>query len=270
MTFRYTLVLVALSAPALFATTSYSFGTNDNVAFETTTGPSPYNGVWTENDGGTYASTEQIVCVVALTNITNTCGDPGPGSAQYISIPSAPSGTPGSVTNYLEDDGDPQYGAPVSTNITGLTSGDTYEISFYQASNEEDGNDVAYDDSWQVYIIPGSNNGTYTPSNTDLVYTSPAMDNAGAVSTPWEQEAFTFVANATSYTLEFVTHVTQPNGDPVTTYEPPFLDLAAVESQAATPEPGTWFTGAIGVGLLFIAVLLRRRAALNGMRGAGR
>ncbi len=274
MTFRYTLALVALlSAPSLFATTSYTFGSTDNVTFDSGGyNPTYTAGDWSEDYSGTNRNTtEQIVCVVALTTTSNTCGDPGPGNAQYISIPSYPSGTPGTATNYLEDDGDPEYGAPVSTTMTGLTVGDTYQISFYQASNEEDGNDVAYDDSWQVYIIPGSGQGSYTPPAGDLVYTSPAMDNTGAESTPWEQEAFNFVATATSETLEFVTNVTLPNGDPVTTYEPPLLDLAGVQSQAdPAPEPGTWFSAGIGVGLLFIAVLLRRGPVRNGLRRATR
>jgi|GEM_PF-2073249 hypothetical protein len=271
MTFRFAMPLLALaSASAVFATTSYSFGTNTQIAFASGS-PAYTAGVWTENYTGGAGTTEQIVCVVGLlsADISNTCGNPGPGSSQHVSIPAQPGNSsilPGSVTNYVEVDGDPTWGAPISTTMSGLTIGGQYQISFYQASNEENGNDKEYLDNWKVYIIPGAGQGTYTPSAGDLAYTTDQMDNKGAQATPWEFESFTFVATAVSETLEFVTNVAAPPGHSVTPYQPPFLDLAGVQLDPA-PEPGTWVLAGTGAALMLAGRALRRRTAKRNPRG---
>ncbi|HLH41157.1 MAG TPA: PEP-CTERM sorting domain-containing protein [Bryobacteraceae bacterium] len=269
MTFRFAMPLLALvSAPgALFATTSYSFGSNTQIAFASGS-PAYTAGVWTENYTGGGGTTEQIVCVVGLlsADISNTCGNPGPGSSQHVSIPAQPGNSailPGGVTNYVEVDGDPTWGAPISATMSGLTIGNQYQISFYQASNEEDGNDKEYLDSWKVYLIPGAGQGAYTPPAGDLVYTTDKMDNKGAQATPWEFESFTFFASAVSETLEFVAHVAAPAGQSITPYQPPFFDLAAVQLDPV-PEPGTWALALSGAALLFAGHALRRRAAKRG------
>jgi hypothetical protein len=271
MNLRVTLVvlLCAIGAQAtLTASTSYSFGTSTNISFASE--PTAYTaGVWTENYTGT---TEQIVCVVGLTvaNETNTCGNPGPGTSQHISITTG--GQPGNstilptgTTQYAEIDGDPAYGAPISTNMTGLTIGATYQVSFYQASNEEDGNDKAYNDNWNVYVIPGAASGTYicpvcsTPVNplpADLAFTSTVMANAGSVSTPWQLQTFAFKATSATEILEFVTNAVAVTAG---AFQPPLFDLAGVTTQLA-PEPGTWVLTLLGAGFVFAGSKLRKRA----------
>lgn len=261
------------------ASTSYSFGTTTQITFDSGgASPTYTRGVWTENFTGTNTTTtEQIVCVVGLTvaNETNTCGNPGPGTAQHISITTGgqPTGTlPVGTTNYAEVDGDPDYGAPISTQMTGLSIGSTYQVSFYQASNEEDGNNKAYTDNWLVYIIPGTT-GQYiclstvcnaqvpgfpavNPVPGDLAFTSANMINPGQASTPWVQQTFTFQATAVNEVLEFVTQAVGTAG-----FEPPFFDLAAVTTSQVTPEPGTWVLMLLGTGLLAAGYRLRRRSS---------
>lgn len=255
--------MLGLCPSDLTANTTYSFGSAVNSSLDSNA-PVYTAGVWTEvtNNG-----TEQIDCMVALANIGHTCGSPGPGSSVNIGIPNAPGNTailPTGTATYLEVDGDPTWGAPVWTDMTGLTIGDDYLLSFYQASNEENGNNKAYNDSWDVYIIPGASSGPYicpvcsTPINpdpSDLVLTSQVMANPGATSTPWELETVRFTATSTSEILEFVTDAVAVTAG---AFAPPFLDLAGV-STAEAPEPGTWALTILGAGAAFAAARLRKR-----------
>jgi hypothetical protein len=131
--------------------------------------------------------------------------------------------------------------------MSGLTIGNTYQVSFWQASNEEHGNNKPYDDNWLAYIKPSATEGAYirpdctpvvsAPGGWRLAYASTVMANAGATSTPRESESFTFVASQTSEVLEFVAQAVAVTSG---AFQPPFLDLAAVTTQQVTPEPGTW------------------------------
>jgi hypothetical protein len=145
-------------------------------------------------------------------------------------------------------DGDPAYGAPVSTDLTGMTIGVTYYVSFYQSSNQETSNTAPSNDNWEVFLINGADQGTPTPTNP--VFTSAIMANAGKESTPWEEQTFSFVATAASETLEFLENASANT-------VPPMLDLADVS--VTTPEPGTWVLVLVGAGLVFAGNRLRRR-----------
>jgi hypothetical protein len=278
MNFRATLVaLLALvcGQATLTASTSYfTFGTaqpfdlnNETTTFEA--------GVWNEiiNPASTHQS---IDCINALTNVANVCGNPGPGDSVSINYPSAPGNqgivppniVVGATTNYLLIDGDDTYGAPVYTEMTGLTKGDTYTISFDQSSSEETGNSQADTDKWQVYVISGTTAEYLCPTcatpildASNLVFASDAMLNPAGGTTNWEQETFNFVAGAASEVLEFVTDavVTPPGTGNVL---PPMLDLAGVTTPSlATPEPGTWVLTILGAGLVFAGSKLRRRTS---------
>jgi len=267
--------LYTLSTPTLSAgTTAVGGATFDSG----TASPTYTSGMWTEDFSGTNTSTgEQIVCTVGLGLTTDeqkeTCGNAGPGSAAHIGVdedattgqPSNSSILPNGTSYYVEDDGDPAYGAPVST-LMNLIVGDSYQLSFYQASNEEDGNDKAYSDSWLVYILPGVTAGEYIcptgicstpvdPGSVAPVFTSTPMANPGASETPWELQTYTFKATNVNEILEFVTDAVGTSG-----FQPPLLDLAAVTTNVASPEPGTWLLTILGIGLVFAAGKLRRRS----------
>jgi hypothetical protein len=276
-------VLTLFCAQAtLTASTTFSFGATSNISLASE--PTAFvAGSWTENENN---ANEQIVCVVALATTANSCGDPGPApNAQNIPI-TAPTGTPGGgVTNYLMDDGDPQYGAPVSTPLTGLTVGDVYTISFYQSATEETSADTltAYDDTWQVYLLPTtdpagvyicpqaycSTHSTVTAAPNAAVFTAQTMDAPAGGSTAWQQQSFTFTATATSQVLEFVTNVATSTGATITSgsgFEPPMLDLADVTltQNSTTPEPSTWVLTLLGAGLVFVGGKLRQRFSARG------
>ncbi len=221
--FAFAVALLLCAQATVTASTSYTFGSSTNASLASDS--TPYvSGFWTEAFFGTTATTtQQIDCIVTLTNTTNTCGNPGPGSSAHIGLPAAPGNRgilPTGTTSYLEVDGDPTYGAPVWTAMQNLVVGVTYTVSFYQASNEESGNNKSYNDSWEVYVIPGSGPGPYlcpqsfcagistqtTTNSGNLAYTSTAMANAGRVATNWQLQSFNFKATSSTEVLEFVTN----------------------------------------------------------------
>jgi hypothetical protein len=267
----FLLPLALFGALTASATTTYSFGTNNNVSL----GSQAYAaGVWAEVYSGGAGTTQQIDCVVALASTANVCGNPGPGSAQHISVPVAPGNTailPTGTTNYFMADGDNTYGAPIWTNLTGLTANTSYQITFYQSSNQESGNNQADTDKWLVYTIAGGSTGVYgtassAPAGATLAYTSATMSNPGGTATNWQQQTFTFTTGAgvTNEILEFVTSAVATGGGAVT---PPMLNLAAVslspvqQGGASTPEPGTASLSILGGALVFIATKFRRRSS---------
>ena len=278
---RWTLVFVlALLCATLSANTTYdlSFGSYSNEALQYT-GNNNVSGDWTEIAGGTYGSGEQIVCMVADTTTTNTCGNAGPGSAQHIPIYTPPSnyatwgGT--ATSTYLEDDGDPAYGAPIYTDLDSansdqLTAGVEYTLSFYEASNEEtNSTPTAYNDYWQVYMSSGTGPGTYicpvcapVVGSGTLLTTSTEMQNPGGASTPWTQVTYTFTANSANDVLEFVTDAVIATGPEPTPqgFNPPFLDLANI-TLTTSPEPGTWALTILGIAGACVASRLRRRSS---------
>jgi hypothetical protein len=272
MNFRFALVLLSVfgGQATLTATTSYSFGSSSNLSFASET--TPYTaGSWTEAFTGGANTSEQIDCVVGITNPTKICGSPGPGSSVNINIPSAPTNQgilPNGTTNYLIVDGDNTYGAPVYTDMTALVVGATYLISFYQATSEETGNNQQDTDNWNVYILPGASTGEYIcptcstpvdPGSIAPTFTStPVANPGGPSSTPWALQTFTYKATSTTAILEFVTNAvtTTPGG----TVEPPFLALAGVQS-SELPEPGTWTLTLLGAGFVLAGLKLRRRSS---------
>jgi hypothetical protein len=278
MNLRVTLVVLlslCCGQATLTASTSYfTFGTTQ--PFDLYNGTSlSAAGVWHEVIGPG-VTTQSIDCVNALTNITKVCGNPGPDSSVNINFPSAPGNqgivppntVVGQTTNYLLVDGDDNYGAPVWTQMSGLTAGVTYSITFDQASTEETGNSQADTDTWQVYGISGTTAKYICPTCStpvldaaQLIFTADPMLNPAGGTTNWEQETFTFVASAANEVLEFVTNaiITPPGTGAV---DPPILLLAGVTNPSvATPEPGTWVLTVVGAGLVFAATRLRRRTS---------
>jgi hypothetical protein len=287
MNLRATLVVLlslCCAQATLTATTSYSFGTVQPFDLYNGTATSEA-GVWNEAIQ-TGTTSQSIVCVNAITNISNVCGNPGPDDSVSISIPVAPGNqgivppnpVNGATTNYLIADGADTYGAPVYTDMTGLTPGDNYILTFDQASSEEDKNAKEYDDNWLVYAIPYTTSGVgpyicpatvcataVDPDPGDLIYTSPIMDNVPISTTPadpnstdWEAETVTFQATSANEILEFVTQAIAVGGG---AFMPPLLALAGVTTDQTTPEPGTWMLTIVGAGLVFAGSRLRRRTS---------
>jgi hypothetical protein len=131
---------------------------------------------------------------------------------------------------YIAADGAFQQGA-IEQTLTGLTAGQSYDITFYQAAGQQVGFEGATTDRWQVSL--GTN------SKLSSLINLPSRANV----TGWEKQTLSLTANSTSEVLSFLA-VGTPTG------LPPFSLLAGVSAQAtAVPEPLTFLGTLTALGL---------------------
>ena len=133
------------------------------------------------------------------------------------------------------------------TPITGLTVGDTYQLSFYWAGAE-----LSNRTGYQTIQLTGSFGGDS--------FDTPVYANTNPTGTPgsfsgWTLETFDFTATATSETLSFLAV-----GSPANNL-PPFALLDGV-SLTAVPEPSTWAMMLVGFSGLGYAAYRRRRTPI--------
>ena len=121
----------------------------------------------------------------------------------------------------------------IQQTMTGLTSGDTYTLSFAISSEGTDGGAVA-----QVSFLSGSSTGAQD-------FTAPAATTV--FWNNWATESMTFVATSNMVTLQFKQLATEfPSGEDLG------LDNVSVVG-SAVPEPSTWammLFGFAGLGYL--------------------
>jgi hypothetical protein len=124
--------------------------------------------------------------------------------------------------------------------VSGLKIGDTYTLSFYQASMQATNQAQAFSAAWEVGF------GDSAPQY------STAMNNPGGTSTGWMQDTMTFTADAAQEALGFFALTS--GGD-----EPPFLllDGVSLTDTTAVPEPATY--GLFIVGLAGMLYARRKR-----------
>jgi hypothetical protein len=160
---------------------------------------------------------------------------------------STPGATPDGSNAFMSD-GDYQVMA-LTQSLSGLKVGDTYTLSFYQASMQQTGYTGPSQDNWNVGLL-----------NSNNVFDSrvaATMNNPSQGSTGWVKQTMTFVATTTSELLYFFASATAGA-------QPPFLLLDDVSmtdnaSPSAVAEPATLTLAAAGlVGM--IAARRRRRA----------
>ena len=139
--------------------------------------------------------------------------------------------------NFVAADG--AYGTgPITQTISGLTRGQSYVLTFYQAGAQQQGYNGNTTDRFQVSL----------GEQTQL---SDLMSNPTHDFQPWEKETLTFQATGTNEVLSFLA-IGTPAG------VPPFSLLDGVSLQAAaTPEPG--YLALVGIGLLGISAIRRRQ-----------
>jgi hypothetical protein len=125
----------------------------------------------------------------------------------------------------------------ISQMLSGLTIGDTYAVTFYQAAAEQTNFSGAISEQWQV----GLGGSTKTAA---------IMNYNGGNWVGWEQETVDFSATSTSELLSFLSIGLPGNG------APPFALLDGVSVQDV-PEPAAF--GMLGFGALGLMVLARRR-----------
>jgi hypothetical protein len=181
-----------------------------------------------------------------------------------------------SKSNYVEADGNPQYENGFEYNdITGLTVGETYSLTFYQGASQQTGFNGATTNQWIVSLgTQGMSVGHYVGSvltsgcssgqtcvyyNTDSkasIKQSPLMNVPSNGVVGWEAVSLDFVADAATQELSFLAWGN--NGSTVNL--PPMAFLAGVDSPnipPSVPETSTWammILGFLGIG----GVALRR------------
>jgi len=143
--------------------------------------------------------------------------------------------------NFVEADGDPPYAAAIYQTLSGLTVGQNYTVSFYQAAGQQLGFTGPTTEQWAVSL------------GGDTQYTSLFSLPQGGVG-PWQKVTMTFTASATSEVLSFLAVGTPGGAPPIS-----FLDGVSV---LAAPEPATWAMMIFGFGAVGMASRRKARVRL--------
>jgi len=151
-----------------------------------------------------------------------------------------PNGLPASSPNggnYVGLDADVAYAAAISQNLTGLSVGTTYAVSFYWAGAQQTS-------------FGGPTTDTLLVTLGGTTQTTPTINVANQGFSPWTQVTFDYTATSTSEVLSFLA-----SGTPLSPNEPPFVLLDGVDVESTTPDGG-----------LTIALLGGALVGLEGLR----
>jgi hypothetical protein len=157
----------------------------------------------------------------------------GPANGHNNGLTTSPDG--GAM---IEMDGAKDYEAEIAQTLTGLTVGQSYDVSFDFAAGQQKCCLGPTTEQLQVGF------GSSTQS-------TPVLSVPEYAFSPWNVYNFVFTASGTSQVLSFLA-IGTPNGMPPIA----FLDGVSV---AAVPEPASWAMMLVGFGAL--GVLARRRRA---------
>lgn len=193
-------------------------------------------------------------------------------SPTYLTTYGNPVGT---VTgNYIEADGNPTYEDSFSRQLTKLTIGQQYTLSFYQGASQQTTFSGATTNQWIVSLgadplaisysgascVPGDGSGNCTASYSDAdpgasVKASPLMSVPSEGTVGWNFVSVTLTADATSELLSFLAWGNGGN----TVNEPPMAFLAGIDQPAGEGIPEPVSMSLFGVGLAGLGVVARRR-----------
>ena len=165
-----------------------------------------------------------------------------PGTADDVSSPGLPvyPGFPATSPaggNFVQSDSTPTLSLPITQTISGLSAGQSYNLSFYQAAGQELNGSGATTDQWQVSL------GSQTQFSALM-----SIPQGGMF--PWTPQTMTFTASSASELLSFI--AIGSGG------VPPQIFLDGVDMETTVPEPSALMLLA-GVGTVIGIGRLGRR-----------
>jgi hypothetical protein len=168
----------------------------------------------------------------------------GPNSGSANGLPAtSPAGG-----NFVALDGNYGVGA-LTQSVSGLTVGNTYTLTFYEAGAQQS-------------PATGPHSDTLAVSLGGQTLSTPALSTVSMGFSGWTAESLTFTASSASEILSFLANGSPSGG-------PPFILLNDVSLNAATAavsEPAT--TALLGTGLLGLGLVVRRRRMNGGAKAA--
>ena len=244
-----------------------------NLNFLTYTGAAPKNSFGAVDPTGWTGGSGLIFIDAPGTSNTDPTTACGPTYLQTYGCPSTLAIAGG--YNFVEADGNPSFESGFNYLVTGLTPGETYTLSFYQAGSQQTGfgNGLNTTEQWIVSLgtsgmtfcngcgapdaYYGGNDSTYSNADpTASVVATPIMTTPSGGLTDWQFVSITLTADATSDLLSFLAWGDDGN----TVNLPPIVFLAGVNSPAGlnnVPEPAT--LALLGAGFMVVTGIRMRR-----------
>jgi len=246
-----------------------------NLNFLMYSGSAPKNNFTAVNPVGWTGGTGLIFIDGPGTSNSDPTTACGPTYLQTYGCPSALA-IPGGY-NIVEADGNPNFESGFNYSISGLTVGQTYTLSFYEAGSQQTGfaNGLNTTEQWIVSLgtkgmsfcagcgaadaYYGGHDSTYSNADAtaDVVATTLLTTPSGGL-TDWQYVTINLTADATTDLLSFLAW--GDNGNTVNL--PPIVFLAGVDSAPGltnVPEPFT--LSLFGAGVAGAVALRRRKKA---------
>ena len=244
-----------------------------NLDFSVYTGGAPKN-VFTYVKPTGWTGGNGLISIDAPGTATQNVQTHGNSYATWVDPGPVPGGG-----NYVQADGNPDFESGFNYKLTGLTAGESYSLSFYQAGGQQTGftnggnaKIVNTTEQWIVSLgtvgltVHGSggiddpiygHTGYYSSSDPKAsIQASTLMTTPIKGGTPWQYVSVNLVADAATQVLSFLAW--GDNGSNVNL--PPTVFLTGVNAPPGlVPEPAT--LSLIGVGLVGLGAARRRRAA---------